>query len=69
MSVICLVVCLPGGKLAGIAQKLSELSSGYDSITVVAGGNDCDTSLSTAAPTVIDAAKVKVSTAMVSVCG
>ena len=63
------VVCLPGGKLAGIEQNISELSSGYDTITVVAGGNDCDTSPSTPAPTVIDAfasvidaAKAKAST-------
>ena len=67
------VVCLPGGKLAGIEKKISELSSGYDTITVVAGGNDCDTSLSTPAPTVIDAfasvidaAKAKASTVTVS---
>ena len=70
------VVCLPGGKLAGIAKKISELSSGYYSITVVAGGNDCDTSPSTPSPTVIDAfasvidaAKMKASTMTVpSVC-
>ena len=49
------VVCLPGVKLAGIERKISELLSGYDTITVVAGGNDCDTSPSTPAPTVIDA--------------
>ena len=67
------VVCLPGGKLAGIEKKISELSSGYDTITVVAGGNDCDTSPSTPAPTVIDAfasvidaAKAKASTVTVS---
>ena len=67
------VVCLPGGKLAGIEKNISELSSGYDSITVVAGGNDCATSLSTPAPTVIaafasviDAAKAKASTVTVS---
>ena len=70
------VVCLPGGKLAGIATKISELSSGYYSITVVAGGNDCDTSPSTPSLTVIDAfasvidaAKMKASTMTVpSVC-
>ena len=28
------VVCLPGGKLAGIEKKISELSSGYDTIKV-----------------------------------
>ena len=67
------VVCLPGGKLAGIEKKISELSSGYDTITVVAGGNDCDTSPSTPAPmvidafaSVIDAAKAKASTVTVS---
>ena len=67
------VVGLPGGKLAGIEKKISELSSGYDTITVVAGGNDCDTSPSTPAPTVIDAfasvidaAKAKASTVTVS---
>ena len=64
-------MCLPGGKLAGIEKKISELSSSYDTIMVVAGGNDCDTSPSTPALTVIDAfasvidaAKAKVS----SVC-
>ena len=70
------VVCLPGGKLAGIEKNISELSSGYDSITVVGGGNDCATSPSTPAPTVIDAfasvidaAKAKASTVtMSSVC-
>ena len=67
------VVCLPGGKLTGIEKKISEMSSGYDSITVVAGGNDCDTSQSTPAPTVmdafatvIDAATAKASTVTVS---
>ena len=67
------VVCLPGVKLAGIEKKISELLSGYDTITVVAGGNDCDTSPSTPAPTVIDAfasvidaAKAKASTVTVS---
>ena len=67
------VVCLPGGKLAGIEKRINEMSSGYDSITVVAGGNDCDTSPPTPAPTVIDAfasvidaAKAKASTVTVS---
>ena len=67
------VVCLPGGKLAGIEKKIIELSSGYDTITVVAGGNDCDTSPYTPARTVIDAfasvidaAKAKASTVTVS---
>ena len=67
------IVCLPGGKLAGIEKKINEMSSGYDSIALVAGGNDCDTSPSTPAlmvidafDSVIDAAKMKESTVTVS---
>ena len=36
------VVCKPGAKIDDIKRELNNLPSGYDEVTLVVGGNDCD---------------------------
>ena len=36
------VVCLPGERIKDIRDHLEALPSGYESITLLVGGNDCD---------------------------
>ena len=36
------VVCLPGGRIKDVRDYLEALLSGYESITLLVGGNDCD---------------------------
>ena len=60
------VISLPGGKLADIKKKLEQLPNGFDSITVLAGGNDCDTSPPTSAETIVDAYSAVIDTALVN---
>ena len=36
------VVCLPGGRIKDVRDHLEALPSGYESITLLVGGNDCD---------------------------
>ena len=36
------VVCLPGGRIKDVRDYLEALPNGYESITLLVGGNDCD---------------------------
>ena len=59
------VICLPGGKLADVKRKLEQQPSGFDTITVLAGGNDCDTSPPPSAEAVVEAYSAVIDTALV----
>ena len=59
------VTCLPGGKLADVKRKLEQLPCGFDTITVLAGGNDCDTSPPPSAEAVVEGYSAVIDTALV----
>ena len=48
------VVCLRGGQIADVRSRLEVLPSGYDSITLLVGGNDCDATPPPPAATIVD---------------
>ena len=59
------VICVPEGNLADIKTKLEQQPSGFDTITVRAGGNDCDTSPPPAAEDVVEAYSAAIDTSLV----
>ena len=52
-------------KLADVKRKLEQQPSGFDTITVLAGGNDCDTSPPPSAEAVVEAYSAVIDTALV----
>ena len=48
------VVCLRRGQIADVRSRLEALPSGYDSITLLVGGNDCDAIPPPPAATIVD---------------
>ena len=47
------VVCLPGGKITDVRNRLEALPNGYDK-TLLVGGNDCDVTLPPPAATIVE---------------
>ena len=47
------VVCLPGGRIKDVRDHLEALPSGYESITLLVGGNDCDITPPPSAATIV----------------
>ena len=47
------VVCIPGAKIDDVRDRLEALPSGYDTITLLVGDNDCDVTPPPPAATIV----------------